>query len=254
MRNSVSKLIYIASVLAIMTGDTMADDSRITISGDFGYRERILPPPGASALVKLEDVSLADAKAPVLAQTKFTIETGPPYKYALSVPAKSLQPQTRYNVRVEIRGRDDQLLWTTDRTNPIDPTADNQTLPTIMLVKVGGRGVGHLMHQLAGEPWKVDSIDGRPVLERAPVTLVFKNGTISGSTGCNAYRGKIDLGKNGEAQTEILAVTARACIPDLDDQQTRFLRAIRSARHVRTNRDGALIVRSAKGGEIIAKR
>jgi heat shock protein HslJ len=127
-------------------------------------------------------------------------------------------------------------------------------MPTIMLVKVGGRGGGHLMQELAGEAWKVESIDGRPVLERSPVTLVFEDGTVRGSTGCNAYRGMIDLGRNGEAQTEILVVTGRTCISVLDEQQKRFRRAIRSARHVRSNRDGSLIARSTEVGDIVAKR
>lgn len=84
------------------------------------YRERILLPPGHRLSVRLEDVSLADAPARVLAQAGETLEgRGPPYAMTLSVSEADIDPRHTYAVRAEIRDPEGALRFTTDTRHAV---------------------------------------------------------------------------------------------------------------------------------------
>ena len=84
------------------------------------YRERIMLPPGHVLTVKVEDVSLMDAPARVLAETSQTLEgRGPPYAVTLSVPNAQIDPRHTYAVRAEIRDPAGALRFTTDTRHSV---------------------------------------------------------------------------------------------------------------------------------------
>ncbi|WP_237272739.1 YbaY family lipoprotein [Sulfitobacter sp. M220] len=122
-----------------MTGVAAADD--ITISGTFAYRERIATPPDATAQVVLQDVSRADAPSVVLARHDIDLNgDSPPFSYSMTVDQDELDARMRYAVQIQIRGRNDRLLWITDTAYLIDPSGGNQELDPIMLVRVAEPG------------------------------------------------------------------------------------------------------------------
>ena len=95
-----------------------ADSTSVEVTA--AYRERIMLPPGHVLTVKVEDVSLMDAPARVLAETSQTLEgRGPPYAVTLSVPNSQIDPRHTYAVRAEIRDPAGALRFTTDTRHSV---------------------------------------------------------------------------------------------------------------------------------------
>lgn len=84
------------------------------------YRERILLPPGHVLKVRVEDVSLADAPARVLAEHTEPLEgRAPPYQATLGFPSSQIDPRHTYAVRAEIRDPAGALRFTTDTRHAV---------------------------------------------------------------------------------------------------------------------------------------
>jgi putative lipoprotein len=70
--------------------------------------------------VRVEDVSLADARARTLAETTQALEgRGPPYAATLAVPSAQVDPRHSYAVRAEIRDPAGALRFTTDTRHSV---------------------------------------------------------------------------------------------------------------------------------------
>jgi putative lipoprotein len=84
------------------------------------YRERILLPPGHVLTVRVEDVSLADAPATVLAEHREPLDgRAPPYQATLGFPRAQIDPRHTYAVRAEIRDGEGRLRFTTDTRHAV---------------------------------------------------------------------------------------------------------------------------------------
>lgn len=83
------------------------------------YRERILLPPGHVLTVRIEDVSLADAPAKVLAESSQPLSGGPPYVVTLGVPTGQIDPRHTYAARAEIRDAAGRLVFVTDTRHAV---------------------------------------------------------------------------------------------------------------------------------------
>ncbi len=107
-----------------------------TVSVTAAYRERIALPPGATLEATLEDVSLADAPADILATARLEDIGQPPYTFEISYDPRRIVPSRRYAVRARITlaGR---LLFTTDTVHPVI-TNGNPSTVDIVLKRVAG--------------------------------------------------------------------------------------------------------------------
>ena len=86
-----------------------------TVTVTAAYRERILMLPGSVLTVRIEDVSLADAAARVIAEQALPADRdGPPYTVTLGFPSSQIDPRHTYAARAEIRDADGRLRFTTD--------------------------------------------------------------------------------------------------------------------------------------------
>lgn len=84
------------------------------------YRERILLPAGHVLTVRIEDVSLADAPARILAEhTEVLDGRAPPYRATLGFPASQIDPRHTYAARAEIRDAQGLLRFTTDTRHAV---------------------------------------------------------------------------------------------------------------------------------------
>ena len=223
---------------------------KATIKGSAGYRERIALLPGAVMNVSLSDISRADAPAEMLAeQTIDLTDRSVPVDFTLNVDPASLKANMRYAVRAEIRGTAGQLMWTTDTVQLIDPQAIDQTLPPIMLVKVPAAKPDEAPASvsLIGTNWRVEDIDGAGVLDNSNTTLMFgSDGRVHGVAGCNSYTGTYTLADSALSFGP-LAVTRKACVPALADQEAKFLALIESVVHVQIAESGILTLTTADG-------
>lgn len=87
--------------------------------------------------------------------------------------------------------------------------------------------------QLAGVEWKVTSYNNNAqavvsVMGEPPITLSFKDGQVSGSAGCNTFRGSYTT-KGKSIEFGPLITTRRACEEALMTQEREFLAALASA-------------------------
>ncbi len=91
----------------------------MTVSGTTAYRQRIAMPPDAVLSVQLEDVTLADAPSPVLAE--FSEHFGDrqvPIAFTLPIPKTAIHANHRYNLRASITVGG-TLRFTTTRRYPV---------------------------------------------------------------------------------------------------------------------------------------
>ena len=110
----------LALVVAACSSMPDAESASTQVDVTAAYRERIMLPPGHMLTVKVEDVSLMDAPARVMAQTTVPLEgRGPPYAVALAVPNAQIDPRHTYAVRAEIRDPAGALRFTTDTRHAV---------------------------------------------------------------------------------------------------------------------------------------
>ena len=89
-----------------------------TVSGTLDYRERIALSPEAVATITLEDVSLADAPAKVIAKQELVNPGAPPIAFELEFPRSAIDERMSYSVRAQIHDRG-RLMFTTDTHAPV---------------------------------------------------------------------------------------------------------------------------------------
>jgi heat shock protein HslJ len=107
---------------------------------------------------------------------------------------------------------------------------------------------------LQGSQWVVEDLAGKGVTDRSRATLDFGgDGQLTGRASCNRYGAAWRL--SGEGLTVANARTTRmACSPALDNQETEFLRLLEGAHHFDITDDGALVLHTADGATIKARR
>ena len=113
----IAPLALVVAACSSMPGDEAAS-TQVEVTA--AYRERIMLPPGHMLTVKVEDVSLMDAPARVLAETSKPLEgRGPPYAVTLAVPNARIDARHTYAVRAEIRDPAGALRFTTDTRHSV---------------------------------------------------------------------------------------------------------------------------------------
>lgn len=217
---------------------TARADALKTLSGTVTYRERMALPAGAVLLVRLEDVSLADAPAKVLAESWQQIQGVPPLSYVLHVP--ELESSRRYNLHAEIRSGD-QLLFTTEE-------AHSPSEPDIMVTRITAS---------ANEPpygsWVVQSLKGVSDLSRAPNLTIGRDGHVFGSGGCNRLMGQAVITGNA-IEFKPFAMTRMACIGSGMEIENAFVNALGEVRSWSVDNKGNLILQSENGTGVIVLR
>ncbi len=108
-----------------------------SVTGSISYRERIALPSHALVTVTIQDVSLADAPAKVIAKHRFeTNGYQVPYEFELSYDKSKIDARHRYSVSVRIEV-DGQLRFISDTMNSVITDSDNTDNIAIQLVSVG---------------------------------------------------------------------------------------------------------------------
>ena len=107
---------------------------------------------------------------------------------------------------------------------------------------------------LQGGEWVVEDIDARGVIDRSRATLAFDtDGRLGGRGSCNSYSGSYSLA--GQRLTVgQLATTMMACAEALMNQERRFLEILMAVDGYAFSDDGALILSTADGRTIRARR
>lgn len=107
-----------------------------SITGTLAYRERIALPDDAVVTITLQDISLADAPAKVIAKHRFeTAGSQVPFEFDLAYDPAKIEARHRYSVsaRIEVNGK---LKFITDTSYPVVTDADNTDNVDLRLIGV----------------------------------------------------------------------------------------------------------------------
>lgn len=108
-----------------------------SVTGSVFYRERIALPDNAVVTVTLEDISLADKAAEIIATDSFVTDGKQvPFEFKLDYDVNKIVPNHRYNVRAKI-AVDGKLRFTTDTITHVI-TDENKT-QAVQLRMIGVR-------------------------------------------------------------------------------------------------------------------
>lgn len=79
--------------------------------------------------------------------------------------------------------------------------------------------------------WQASLLDNESLLDQTTLSLRFHNHKVSGSSGCNRFRGKYEVsGKNIEF-TELTLGTDRCMNPGIMEQETTFTAMLANSDH-----------------------
>lgn len=238
-------LALIAGVmLASMAGAALADGT--TITGNVVYRERMLLPEGAVATVRLEDVSLADAPAKLIAEVSVPASTSPT-AFSLAFDPARLETGHSYAWRASITSGE-ELMFTTTERHTFDPQANGVEL----LVQRVASGDAAAALPLAGA-WLAEDISGGGVIDFLQTTLeIAADGKVSGNGGCNRFSGSATI--DGDKITfGQLASTMMACTEAAMDQEHKFHAALADARTYRIDAEQRKLFLSDAAGKVVAQ-
>lgn len=207
------------------------------ISGTVTYRERMSIPHRSVVRVELQDVSLADAPATVLASVELKPGSKePPYPFTLDYDPSDIIERNSYVLRATIMVGE-RLLFSS--TGTIE--AFGQSPAEIVVKRVPSTPASALA--IDRGQWTLRDLPGSDALEQYkgyPITIAFdsSSGRVSGFSGCNSFgAGYTREGANmpGAAlQIEPVATTRRAC-PNglaLESEYTRRLSQVKFFRFV----------------------
>ncbi len=135
----------IGACAAILAGSTLmvacsTPPASTSVSGTATYRERIALPPQAVFEARLEDVSLVDAPAVLVAQVRDESPGAPPFHFTIPYDPARIQPSHRYAISARVL-HGDELLFASD-THVALPTGPDAAPVQIMMVAAGARSRG----------------------------------------------------------------------------------------------------------------
>lgn len=107
---------------------------------------------------------------------------------------------------------------------------------------------------LQGAEWTVTDIAGKGLVGGSRATLNFgRDGRVYGRSSCNNYTAEYSVTGEGLSVSKA-AGTMMACEPALMQQEGVFLDVLRNIRSFDFRDDGALVLRTADGRTIVARR
>jgi len=230
-------------MLASMAGVALADGT--TITGTVVYRERMLLPEGAVATVRLEDVSLADAPAKLIAEISVPASTSPT-AFSIDYDPALIETGHTYAWRASITDGDDLMFTTTER-HTFDPKAAGIEL---LVQRVAATDAAAL--PLAGA-WLAEDIGGGGVIDYLQTTLeIGADGKVSGNGGCNRFSGSATI-VGDKISFGDLASTMMACTEAAMDQEMKLHAALAAARSYRIDAGQQKLFLNDAAGKVVAQ-
>ncbi|MEX3314123.1 serine hydrolase [Sulfitobacter sp. PS-8MA] len=140
-------------------------------------------------------------------------------------------------------------------SNPVAANAESDptSLPAYRAV------AEHLMQgaaspQLTGGEWVIEDIGGKGVIDNSPASLSFMaDGSLAGNASCNRLLGRYSR-EGAELNITNGGATMMLCPPALMEQEARLLDILPRIESYTIDETGALLLRSADGTAIVARR
>jgi putative lipoprotein len=218
-----------ALALGVLVPAGTALAATATLRGSVFYRERIALPPDAIVEVKLIDVSLADAPARTIAETRIRGRRSPT-RYVLRFDRSQILPRRRYALQARILHGDRLLFTSTTHHGIFDGRPDRTDIRVERVAAAPAAGPA----SPAGR-WLLERIRDAGVIDRLQTVLeIAPDGAVTGSGGCNRMHGKATIA-GARIDFGPLASTRMACTPAAMDQEQRFFAGLRDVRRWEVN-------------------
>ena len=108
------------------------------IRGEVTYRERMLPRPGSTVVVTLEDTSRVGAPAEVIATDTIEVTSGPPWRFLLTFEPRAMDARHSYSIRARLLTRDGSLQFTSTDVIPAFDRTRQGPIEVVMSQAGGG--------------------------------------------------------------------------------------------------------------------
>lgn len=231
-------------MLAAAVPATPALAAARVMRGTVAYRERMALPPGAIVEVKLLDVSLADAPARTIAETRVSGRRIPA-PWTLRFDSRQILPRRSYALQARILHRGQLLFITTERHSVLKGGPDNTD---IWVQRVSGDDLPPVAAPSPVGGWRLASLGGKDVPGAIATTLeIAEDGKVSGRGGCNGFGGHATIQGRVIRLSRIVS-TMMACAPDAMAQEQRFLKALERVHRWSIERNSGRLILLDRGG------
>ncbi len=164
---------------------------------------------------------------------------------------------TQEAVRYRVQGQGHDLTITV-RDQLCADTMTGMPHPLSVTLELDGETLqgcgGDPVALLQGDEWRVEDLDGRGIIDRSEITMTFDaDGSLTGKGSCNRYGSSYEL--TGEGLKIGLGMsTMMACGEALDRQERRFMDILAAVQRFEIDPSGALILHTADGRTLTARR
>jgi putative lipoprotein len=239
MSRTMSMLVAVF-VLVVSGERDPAQTKEAAVTGTVAYLQRSALPPDAIVTVQLQDVSLQDAPADVVAEVKIpTAGKQVPIPFRLAYDPGNIHPAHSYAVRAHIT-ENGSMMFTSNTSYPvITRGAPTEVSIIVQPVSAQAPSEGRLDKaspkregpKLEGTRWKLIDISGTPPVsgsgvEEVNVTLTGEGKRLSGSGGCNRLMGEYTLHRNS-LRFKHIGSTMMACPDPVMKQEQAFMAALK---------------------------
>jgi len=199
-----------------------------TITGTVTLLQRVELPADAELRVSLEDVSLQDAPAGLIAENR--VPAGGkdlPFPFTLEYDARLIEDSHAYSVRGEIFIGGERRFMTTQSYPVLTREATNQADIILMAVESEASnrplvGTNWLLTELAGR-----SLSKTPTGREPHLVLLDEDQRAVATGGCNQMSGTYQVGDGDALTFSQLVATERAC-PDGMDRDRALAEALKA--------------------------
>jgi putative lipoprotein len=227
-----------------------------TLAGTVSYLQKVALPQDAEVEVKLEDISLADAPAVVLAESRFSTKGGQvPFTFLLSYDRARVIRGHRYNLRATIYVGG-QIAWITDTVVPVqlDGTDGTQRLLVNQVVAQTQSQPTPSTSGVEGVAWKLYELNGKSLISsevrRDPgISFDGAKKSFGANAGLNSMGGQYTL-TGSKIKFGPVRSTMMAGPPELMNQERDFTRMLEVATKVKRFNDKLVIY---AGDKAVAK-
>lgn len=221
-RSAISRRAFAGLVLAAAIPASPALAASRVLRGTVAYRERIALPPTAVIEVKLLDVSLADAPARTIAETRVSGRRIPA-PWTLRFDSRQIGPQHSYALQARILDRGRLLFITTERHSVLTGGPDNTD---IWVQRVAGQDQPAAPVASPVGSWRLANLGGTETpASITTVITIAEDGKVSGRGGCNGFGGNATV-RGRTIRFSRMVSTMMACAPDVMAQERRFLKTL----------------------------
>ncbi|WP_300380468.1 META domain-containing protein [Henriciella sp.] len=235
-----------------ITGQTVAEMENMTVTGALSYRQRIALPADAMVKISIWDAGLTAEQEAPFAERSFALNGRQvPIPFEIELGAGIELETDALRLEAQITNGRGNVLWENAETAMFDFQPGNADLDVIALAPTRAAVVDK--SELTGREWLAARMGGEALLHTSRVTINFsEDGRLSGNASCNAYTGSYTL-EEGELSIGPLALTRKACVPQLMDQEQGFISMLQNVSDVRVDRTGKLLLETTDGETITAR-